>query len=99
MPNSRVDEELLFSDVAYGPPGGETHKGDIRPELVFGNQYARPLRGNVFPALNVDPIDRMEKRITNGSDEPIEKVAPANAHSFNPGQRRPLRKKTSCKNF
>jgi hypothetical protein len=31
----------------------------------------------------VDPVDRMETRISNGSNELIEKVVPADAHSFN----------------
>ena len=82
MPDPRVDEEFLFSDIAYGPPGGKSHDGDIRPELVFGDQDPRPLQWNVFPALNVDPVDRIETRITDGSNELIEKVAPVDGHSF-----------------
>ncbi len=82
MPDSGVDEEFLFGDIAQGPPGGQSHNGDIRPELVFGNQDPRPLRRNVLPALIMDPVDRVETRITNGSNEFIEGVAPVEAHSF-----------------
>jgi len=83
MPDSRVDEEFLLSDIAYGPPGGKSHDGDIRPELVFGNQDPWPLRWNILLPLNVDPVDRMETSICNGSNGFIEKISPANAHSFN----------------
>lgn len=82
MPYPRVDEEFFFSDIAYGPPGRESHDGDIRPELMFGNQYPWPLRWNVLVASNVDPVDRMETRITDSSNEFIEKVAPADVQSF-----------------
>ena len=82
MPDPWVDEEFPFRNIAYGSPGGKSHDGDICPELVFRNQDPRPLRRNVFLALNVDPVDRMETRIPNGSNELIEKVAPTDVHSF-----------------
>ena len=90
MPDSRVDEKFLFSDIAYGPPGGESHDGDIRPELVFGNQDPWPLRWNVLVALNVDPVYRMETRVTDSSNELIKKVAPADVHGFHTRWCQPL---------
>ncbi len=86
MSDPRVDEQFLFSDVAYGPPGGEGDDWNVRPELVFRNQDPWPFRGDVFLTLNADPVYRMETGIANGSNEFIEKVAPADAHSFDTRQ-------------
>lgn len=77
MADPRVDEEFMFGNVAYGSPGGQGHNGDIRPELVFGDQYPRPLRWKVFPALDADPVDGMKTGIPDSSNELIKKITPA----------------------
>ena len=90
MPDHRVDKEFPFRNIANGSPGGQSHDGNILPKLVFWDQDARPFRRDVFLTLNADPVNRMKTEKPNRSNEFIEEIAPADAHSFNTRRRWPF---------
>jgi hypothetical protein len=67
----RDSEKLGLGYIIELGPQSETHNGDIRPILVFGEDYDRSVVGDVLDALNPKAVaegknggsDRLEKSI------------------------------------
>ena len=72
MPDPRVDEEFLLGDVAYRPPDGQGHNGDIGPVLVLGKENSGTGRRDVLPPLDVDSVNGMETGMDDSPDKLIE---------------------------
>jgi hypothetical protein len=72
LPDPRIDEEFLLGHIAYWPPGGQCHDGNIGPVLVFGEKNAGAFGRNVLPPLDADSVDGMKTGIANGPDKLIE---------------------------